>query len=60
MASYKIYFLKFCYKISLLANKKSLEKLQNATVKAIFIEKVLLGLFCPLKAITSRRGTFKK
>ena len=44
MASYKIYFLNFCYQNQSLGEVKSLAELQNATVKAIFIEKVIFSL----------------
>ena len=44
MASYKIYFLIFCHKNQPSSEVKGLNKLQNATVKAFFIEKAVLAL----------------
>lgn len=45
MASYKIYFLNFCYQNWPSSEVKGLAELQNATAKAFFIEKVI---FCPI------------
>jgi len=43
MASYKIYFLKFCYQNRSLSEVKSLAELQNAIGKAVFIKKVIFA-----------------
>ena len=40
MASYKIYFLNFCHKNQPPRNENRLQKLQNASTNAGFIEKV--------------------
>ncbi len=43
MASYKIYFLNFCYQNWSPSEVKSLAGLQNATGKAYFIKKVIFA-----------------
>ena len=45
MASYKIYFLNFCYQNQPSSEVKGLVELQNAIAKACFIKKVI---FAPL------------
>ena len=60
MASYKIYFLKFCYKNLPPSKEKCLIELQNATAEAVFVEKVVFGLFSPRNIAMSCRGTFEK
>ena len=47
MASYKIYFLNFCYKNWSPSEVKSLAELQNAIGKAVFMKKVI---FAPVGA----------
>ena len=43
MASYKIYFLNFCYQNRPPGEVKGLAELQNATTKAFFNEKVIFS-----------------
>ena len=43
MASYKIYFLNFCYQNLPPSEVKSLAELQNATGKAVFMKKVIFA-----------------
>ena len=41
MASYKIYFLNFCYSNTSLLREKKAAKLQNVITWALFIKKVI-------------------
>ena len=43
MASYKIYFLNFCYQNQPSSEVKGLAELQNAIAKACFIKKVIFA-----------------
>ena len=47
MASYKIYFLNFCYKNCSSSTTNKPAKLQNASLRACFIEKVDFVPFLP-------------
>lgn len=60
MASYKIYFLIFCHKNQPSSEGNGLNKLQNATVKAIFVEKAVLPPHADKLAGVARRGTIAK
>ena len=44
MASYKIYFLKFCYKNCSSSATKQPAKLQNASLRADFLKIVIFAL----------------
>ena len=60
MASYKIYYLDFCYKKLPPRNEKWLLILQNASADACFIEKVENDVSGRLSAPRSSRGTIQK
>ena len=60
MASYKIYFLDFCYKNQPSRNENRLLILQNASANACFIEKVGNGASGGVSASRSCRGTIQK
>ena len=57
MASYKIYFLNFCYPNRSPSEVKSLAELQNAIGKAVFMKKVI---FAPVGAGKSHRFTVEQ
>jgi len=50
MASYKIYFLNFCYSNTSLLRVKKAAKLQNVITWALFIKKVIFGGFSHVMA----------
>ena len=60
MASYKIYFLNFCYKNCSSTASKRPTKLQNASLRAVFMRIVIFSPKRVKSTAADRRGTIVK
>ena len=60
MASYKIYFLNFCYKNRSSSATNKPAKLQNASLRAVFLKIVIFAPVGDVSSAADRRGLIVK